>query len=196
MAMVAQEKRSENTRKVLCDAFRESLLKNGLDATTTESVLMATGLSKGAMYHHFRSKAEIIEAVYRAESHGAIRRAVAAVPENIDPVEQLKQACLAWLAQMDQPEVAAIVLKIGPDALGLARVIEIENEISLKLFEGKLAEAIDAGTVCLEKPAVAARLINAMIGEIAAQRPGERADAAKTIGPVIDAILKSLAVPQ
>lgn len=47
------------------------MLEHGLDATTTDAVLSETGLSKGAMYHHFRSKTEIIEAVYRMESHGA-----------------------------------------------------------------------------------------------------------------------------
>ncbi|WP_280842184.1 TetR/AcrR family transcriptional regulator [Pontixanthobacter sp. CEM42] len=178
---------------LLCGAFRKSLLDNGLKQTTTASVLAATGLSKGAMYHHFRSKNEIVEAVYRAESHGAIRRAVAKVPESLSATTRLKLACTSWLKEMEQPEVAHIVLNIGPTALGLGRVIEIENELSLKLFEQILEQANAAGEISLPKPKLAVRLINAMIGEVALQKRDDRAAASEAIGPVIDAILESLA---
>ena len=191
--MVAQKKRSQTTRAALCEAFKKSFLERGLEATTTEVVLAETGLSKGAMYHHFRSKTEMIEAVYRAESHAAIRRAVANVPADLPAIERLKQACKAWLAEMEEPVVAQIVLNMGPSALGLARVTEIENELSLKLFEQTLNDAIAAGEVSLSKPALAARLINAMIGEVAIQKRDDRAEAAQAIGPVIDAILESFA---
>ncbi len=191
--MVTQQKRSDTTRTMLCDAFKKSMLEKGLAKTTTASVLADTGLSKGAMYHHFRSKTEIVEAVYRAESHGAIRRAVAKVPESLPSIDRLKRACTAWLEEMEQPDVAQIVLNIGPKALGMERVIAIENELSLRLFEKILTDAATAGEIRLTKPALAARLINAVIGEVAVQKCADRDDAAKAIGPVIDAILASLA---
>lgn len=187
------QNRSDITRARLCDAFRRSLLENGLEATTADAVLADTGLSKGAMYHHFASKTEIIEAIYRAESHGAITRASARVDHLTDPVEQLKEACLAWLAELEQPEVGRILLEIGPTALGVKRVVEIENELSLSLIEGLLLEAAQSGIVDLTEPRVAARLINALIGEVAVQRYSDRVLAVRAVGPAIDAILAALA---
>lgn len=193
--MPSQQDRSDKTRANLCAAFRESLLTNGVTATTTDRVLAVTGLSKGAMYHHFRSKAEIIEAVYRAESHGAMSRAVASVAPDSSAVDRLKRACTAWLEELQNPDVARILLDIGPAALGLKRVTEIENELSLALIEGLLVEAVGKGQLELARPALAARLINALMGQVAIQRGADRAAAVRVIAVAIDAILAALAEP-
>ncbi len=190
--MPTQEQRSEATRTALIEAFRASFLSEGVEATTTQKVLTETGLSKGALYHHFRSTAEIAEAIYRRESHGAIMRAFGSVSSDLGPIARLKSACAAWLEEMQQPDVARIVLEIGPEALGLERVLEIENELSLKLFEDVLAEAARSTNLTLRKPALAARLINAMMAEVAIQKRADRSDAARVVDPVIDAILGTL----
>src|ERR1700716_3182249 len=38
-------------------------LRKGCDRTTINDVISATGLSKGAFYHHFRSKEDLLEAI-------------------------------------------------------------------------------------------------------------------------------------
>lgn len=194
--MPSQSARSQTTRSLLCAAFRTSLLEHGLEATTTDAVLAATGLSKGAMYHQFRSKNDVIEAVYRAESHGAIERAIAAAQPDGEPIERLKQSCLAWLDELRDPKVTRILFDIGPSALGLKRVIQIENELSLKLIRDLLAEAEESGQVCLARPELAARLINALMGEIATQKSADRAFSAKVIGPLIDGLLDTFSAQQ
>lgn len=190
--MPSQQQRTETTRAVLCAAFRKSLLENGLEATTTAGVLAETGLSKGALYHHFTSKTEIVEAVYRGESHAAVMRAAASVPADLPPVERAKRACLAWLAELDTPAVARILLEIGPAALGMRRVREIEDALTLRLFQSALEEAMARGDIQLAEPALAARLINGMVAEVAALPQPARAKAAMTIGPMVDAILGTL----
>lgn len=191
--MPSQQERTDTTRAALCAAFRKSLLDKGLDATTTASVLADTGLSKGALYHHFGSKTDILESVYRDESHGAVRRAAAAVPEGLAPIERLKATCMAWLAEMEDPDVGAIVMEIGPTALGFKRVLEIESELTLPMFEATLRQASQEGQVALADPVLAARLINGMVAQVALQPASERALAARTIGPLVDAILEGLA---
>lgn len=190
--MVRQQEKSEHTRAVLLGAFRTMLLEKGAGGTTIDAVLAATGLSKGALYHHFRSKTEILEAIYEAESHGAIRRAVASMPGRVGPMARLKRACEAWLEEVAEPEVARIVLEIGPQALGLERVLEIENRLSLQLFEASLREANAAGETRLARPDLAARMINAMVAELARLHQPDRRQAAAALGPVIDAIVAGL----
>ena len=191
--MPSQHERTEMTRAALCAAFRKSLLEKGLEATTTAGVLADTGLSKGALYHHFNSKTDIMEAVYRDESHGAVRRAIAAVPAGLSPIEQLKHTCHAWLSEMEDHDVGSIVMEIGPTALGFERVLEIENELTLPMFEATLRRASKEGQISIPDPLLAARLINGMVAQIALQPASERADAAKTMGPLVEAILEGLA---
>lgn len=190
--MPSQRERTEITRGAICAMFRKSLLDKGLEATTTASVLADAGLSKGAMYHHFASKAEIIETIYREESYGAVRRAAASVPAGLPPVERLKLACSAWLMELDQPDVARILLEIGPAALGTTKVRSIEDELTLRLFQALLEEAVQLSEVSLSDPSLAARLINGMVAEVAVLPRADRSAAARTIGPVVDAILNSL----
>lgn len=190
--MPSQQERTDATRATICAVFRKSLLHKGLQETTTASVLAEAGLSKGAMYHHFASKVEIIEAIYREESHGAVRRAAASVARELPPVERLKLACSAWLQELDIPDVARILLEIGPSALGTAKVRAIEDELTLRLFQTLLEEAVQRGDASLSNPSLAARLINGMVAEVAVLPRGERNAAARTIGPVVDAILDSI----
>ncbi len=190
--MPSQQQRSDTTRDILLAAFRAALLDRGLEAATTAAVLAQTGLSKGALYHHFAGKADIVEAIYRTESHGAIRRAIARVDAALGPIDRLKRSCAAWLDEIANPDVARILFDIGPAALGLKRVMDIENELSLDLFEALIGEAVAAGDIAIARPALAARLINAMVAQVAVQRPADRAIAARVIDPMVDAILAGL----
>lgn len=190
--MPSQQQRSDATRERLLAGFRTALLDGGLEAATTAVVLAQAGLSKGALYHHFAGKADIVEAIYRAESHGAIHRAVARVDARLAPIDQLKRSCAAWLDEIAKPDVARILFHIGPAALGSRRVMAIENELSLVLFEALINEAAAAGDIAIARPALAAQLINAMVAEVAMKRPADRLIAARVIDPVVDAILAGL----
>ena len=190
--MPSQEERARSTRALLLDTFEALLLEEGLVAATTQAVLARTGLSKGALYHHFRSKTEMMEAVYERASHGAIRRAVEAAKGELSPLRRLKAACVAWVHEMRVGDGGRIVLELGPSALGTKRVAEIENRFSLPLFEAALEEAVAIGEIELARPALAASLINAYMGQVAWQSRADRDHAVATIGPVIDAILSAL----
>lgn len=191
--MPTQKQRSDATRELLLDAFRRSLLRDGLEATTTASVLAQTGLSKGALYHHFSSKTEIVEAIYRAESHGAIGRVLKDVDQGLPALERLKSACRMWLAEVRDPSIAAILFRIGPEAIGVDRAKQIENEVSLELFEELLNEARANGEWDGANPQFAARLVNALVAELALapwQEGPEHRGA--LIGPLIDGTLDAL----
>jgi len=62
-------------RAELVDTAQGLFLTRGYEATTINDVISATGLSKGAFYHHFRSKEDLLEAItdrFARESVGLI----------------------------------------------------------------------------------------------------------------------------
>lgn len=191
--MPSQQSRSDFTREMLLNAFRQSLLEHGLESTTTASVLAQTGLSKGALYHHFASKTEIVEAIYRAESHGAIKRAIGRIDADAPPLERLIRCCEQWLKEVRDPAVARILFEIGPAALGIAAAQRIENEFSLALFEGLLAEADRSADLAVANRTTAARLLNALMAELAMIDLSRHSDAVSVdVGRLVDAMLKGL----
>ena len=57
-----QQQRREETRRALLDAAVESLIEVGFARTTTLEVQRRAGVSRGALLHHFPSKAELLVA--------------------------------------------------------------------------------------------------------------------------------------
>jgi AcrR family transcriptional regulator len=50
-------------RAELIDCAQRLFLAKGYERTTINDVIIATGLSKGAFYHHFRAKEDLLEAI-------------------------------------------------------------------------------------------------------------------------------------
>lgn len=75
-----QEERREQTRGAVLTATVESLVEVGYTKTTTLEVQRRAGVSRGALLHHFPSKAELIAATVRhlAELRGRELRDLAA----------------------------------------------------------------------------------------------------------------------
>jgi AcrR family transcriptional regulator len=68
-------KAPEVRRAELVDCAQGLFLTRGYERTTINDVITATGLSKGAFYHHFRAKEELLEAIaarFARESLGFI----------------------------------------------------------------------------------------------------------------------------
>jgi AcrR family transcriptional regulator len=77
-------------RAELIDCAQGLFLTRGYEATTINDVITATGLSKGAFYHHFRSKEELLEAIaarFARESLGFIQALQA--NERLDALQRL-----------------------------------------------------------------------------------------------------------
>ena len=165
--MPTQKQRSDSTRALLLQAFRTSLLERGLEHTTTQGVLTETGLSKGALYHHFKSKTEIVEAIYAEESRAAIERAFDKAEQHQGPLAQLKSACLAWTEEVRIPDVSKILFEIGPTALGPEKAKSIEDAHSLDLIESLIQQAISQGSLGPTDPRLIAAFLNALVAQTA-----------------------------
>lgn len=192
--MPTQQQRSDTTREALLAACRKLLLEQGLEATTLTSVLAETGLSKGALYHHFASKNELIAAIYREESKGAIARAMAQAERAaaVSSLAALTSMCAAWLEEIRDPAVAAILLRIGPAALGVEEAQRIENDNSLALFERQLQRAAEAGEIGIIDRPLAARLVNALMTELAIASLHKRAAPLPDVRGLILGVLKGM----
>ncbi len=53
-----------DTRRALLDTARALFAENGFQGTRTEEVVQRAGLTRGALYHHFRDKEDLFRAVH------------------------------------------------------------------------------------------------------------------------------------
>lgn len=60
---MGRNKHPEQTQERIVDASIKLFLEKGYEQTTIQDILNALNLSKGGLYHHFKSKEEILEVV-------------------------------------------------------------------------------------------------------------------------------------
>lgn len=86
--------RSERTRRKILDAAFDLVLRHGYTAATVDRILEKCGLTKGAFFHHFPSKADLTLALverYIAEGRESLHSAlIRAERHSPDPLEQLQ----------------------------------------------------------------------------------------------------------
>ena len=165
--MATQSERREKTRAALLAAARRLFLERGYAETSTAMILETAGVSKGALYHHFAAKEDMLAAIFEEASRSAIEKARKAVDTTVSPLERLRVSARAWLDQIRQPETAKILLELGPQGLGWRRAKAIEDANSLVALSAALVEARKAGEIDPPSIEIAARLLNALLAEAA-----------------------------
>jgi AcrR family transcriptional regulator len=109
-----------DTRQALLTAARELFAANGFQATRTEEIVQRAGLTRGALYHHFRDKEDLFRAVLdEVESevvHSLWRRSGGRHDSAWDLFRANSEVYLD--AASTNPAYRQIVLVDGPAVLG------------------------------------------------------------------------------
>ncbi len=165
--MATQSERRTATRASLISSAEKLFVTQGFEGTSTDDILAAAGVSRGAMYYHFRTKRDVFEAVFVATSDGAILRSGRAAKKSDSPLESLINACLSWLKEVRKPQIAAILIDQAPQVLGWERARNLEAETSLGLMTAGVKAAQEAGEIDVPSIELAARFLNAVLAEAA-----------------------------
>lgn len=86
---------SASTRTALLDAAIELLARHEVANTSVREIVGRAGLTKGAFYHHFDSKAHLVQAVHEQLIGEILDELHAIVAATVDPREQLAQLIVA-----------------------------------------------------------------------------------------------------
>jgi AcrR family transcriptional regulator len=191
-----QSERSESTRGALIEAARGLFAEHGYAGVSTEEIVRAAGVTRGALYHHFSGKRGLFEAVYeRIEAELAERIAEGALATNAEsPLEAMRAGAEMFLQACTEPEAQRIALLDGPAVLGWDRWREIGTEHGLGLIEGTLQAAIDAGAIARQPVRPLAHVLMGALDEAAllVARAKDPEQMRAEVGRTLDFLLDSL----
>ncbi|MHB1787295.1 MAG: TetR/AcrR family transcriptional regulator [Acidimicrobiales bacterium] len=139
--MGKREVQRQGTRRRILAALVESLVSVGYVRTTTVEVQRRAGISRGALLHHFGTRAELFGAAveYLVErNESAVRLALSSVSEDLPPVmrairalgDSMRRPAYAaelelWAAARTDPELRDVLLMAERSARrDLSRVFE------------------------------------------------------------------------
>ena len=154
-----REEYTEATRRALLDSATELFETKGYAATSIEDVVRGARVTRGALYHHFRSKQELFEAVYDEQERGVLDRVGASLGTRPDPWSQALAGVDVFLDACTEPRYRRIVLEEGPAALGWHRWRELAEEHSMGLLRTMLDLLMDAGDIRRQPVELPARVL-------------------------------------
>ncbi len=159
--------RGRSTRDGLVAAARELFGRHGYEGTSIGAVLAATGLARGALYHHFATKEALFDAVLDQEVARIARTAAAAARAADDPVASLRAGCRTWLEVALDPAVQRIVLLDPPAVVGWARWRELDERHTLGGLRANIERIAADGRVAPAEAEMLAHMVLAAVSEAA-----------------------------
>ena len=142
-----QSERSADTTHALLTSARALFGKRGYAAVSLNDIVDRAGVTKGALYHHFRDKRALLSAVVaelESELADEIRTVIAEID---DPVVQLQLGCEVFLDGCLDPIARRIVLLDAPAVLGWQGARDIDMAHGLGIIVALLDRGMTDGSI-------------------------------------------------
>jgi AcrR family transcriptional regulator len=160
----SQAERSRTTRAALLEAARKLFVERGYGAVSAEEIVAAAGLTRGALYHHFKDKRDLFEAVFEEAERNMTEEIASAIAAAGDAVSGMTVGLTTFLDVCERPDVVRLVLTDAPAVLGWQEWRAVEARHGLGLIRRTLERAAAEGLLAPAPIEVLAQLVlSAMI---------------------------------
>jgi AcrR family transcriptional regulator len=132
----------EATIRALLHHAREAFAEDGYRAASLDTIAGAAGVTKGALYHHFRGGKRALFGAVAAQLHAEIAERVASSAPEADAWEQLIAGCRTFLEATLEPAAQRILLLDAPAVLGWEGWRELDAASSVQHLEEALARLV------------------------------------------------------
>jgi len=123
----SQAERRAETKKALVDAARALIVEKGYAETGTPEIVSRAGVTRGALYHHFDDKTDLMRALVRQEAEAVAAEINAQTNTGQSPLDAFMAGASAYFSALAAPGRAKILLLEGPAVLGLEEMAEIDR---------------------------------------------------------------------
>ncbi len=164
-----QRERALATRSDILATARKLFGEAGYHTTGTTEIVTLSGMTRGALYHHFAGKEDLFEAVFRQVAGELVNRsntAVARLSGELWP--QVQEAFRQYLLLIAATkEYRRILLIDGPAVLGWVRWRELQSEFVAQGIAEALQLLMDGGLVQRQPTMALACMIQATLQDAA-----------------------------
>ncbi|MGL5010925.1 MAG: TetR/AcrR family transcriptional regulator, partial [Paracoccaceae bacterium] len=157
---------AQETMQRLISTAQHAFAEQGFAAVSLDAIALQSGVTRGALHHHFTNKAGLFEAVLRS-----IDAALCATLDTVhaahpDPWAAFRACCHAYLAESLQPDRRRILFQDAPMVLGL-KAVDILMESGFGPMVTDLQELVRDGRILPLDPEATGHLLNGAIMNLA-----------------------------
>jgi AcrR family transcriptional regulator len=195
--LTRKAEQSEATRGALLAVARDLFGTRGFADVSTEEIVRSAGVTRGALYHHFRGKEDLFRAVYEELERGMAEKVATAALTETDPLEQQRAGWNAYLDACLDPAVQRVALRDAPSVLGLDTWRAIAAAHGLTLVRAGLESLIQAGLIEEQPVEPLAHLVLGALSEagMVIAEAEDREAARALVGASLERLLVGLLVP-
>jgi AcrR family transcriptional regulator len=192
-----QAERTAATRALLIGAGRRLFADKGFAEVSTQAIVAAAGVTRGALYHQFADKVGLFAAVYEEVERDVVadiaREIMQAQP--LDPLQAMREGARLFLDRCAAPDVQRIVLIDAPSVLGWDQWRAVGVKYGLGVIEGMLAHAIADGAIPEQPLRPTAHVLLGALDEAAlyVSRAGDRDQARQDMDAICDRLISGIA---
>lgn len=162
---MARNKYPEITEQRILDAAERLFLEKGYENTTIQDIVDALGdLTKGAVYHHFASKEEIVDAVGERMFYRRNPFAAVADRKDLTGLEKFRASIRLNQADEDRMEMTVQSMSILKNPRFLVEMIRDNQRDLTPYIQRFLEEGIQDGSIQTEYPRELAEVIPLLTG--------------------------------
>jgi AcrR family transcriptional regulator len=160
----------------------------------TEEIVREAGVTRGALYHHFEGKRELLDAVYEQLEQQLAQELAETLVPGASVLETLRGGAETFLDRCLEPEIQQIVLLDAPAVLGWERWREIGAQYGLGLISALVRAGIESGEIGAQPVEPLAHALLGALDEIAmyVARAPDQAAARQQAGETVDALVEGL----
>lgn len=124
---ISNRDRTEATRSALIAAARQLFVEKGYAETGTPEIVAAANVTRGALYHHFKDKADLFMAVARQAAEEVSQEISHEFTRRQSRLNALIRGAEAYFAAMSENGRSRLLLLDAPSVLSPAQVLELSD---------------------------------------------------------------------
>lgn len=156
---MARNKYPERTVEKILEVSLSLFNEKGYEKTTIQDIVNALGMSKGAIYHHFKSKDEIIEALSERCYHGDAQMELLQNASDKSGIEKLRAIIYRQIQNEEKQQIDSISINLWKNPKifmnGMAENLSVNSQI----VERILKEGMEDGSIRKQDPLCAAQVL-------------------------------------
>jgi AcrR family transcriptional regulator len=155
----SQEDRTRSTQALLITTARRLFAERGYAHVSADEIVNAAGLSRGALYHHYADKRDLMRAVFEQLETEIASEITASIEQAPSTLDAITEALGTFLTICQRPEVIQLGLTDAPAVLGWQQWRQIESAHGLGLTMDWLQRAANEGLLVPVPIPVLAQLV-------------------------------------
>ena len=156
---MARNKYPQRTVEKILEVSLALFNEKGYEKTTIQDIVNALGMSKGAIYHHFKSKDEIIEALSERCYHNDTQMELLRNASDKTGIEKLRAIIYRQIQNEEKKQIDTISINLWKNPKifmsGMAENLSVNSQIVERILEEGMAD----GSIRQQAPLCAAQVL-------------------------------------